>query len=173
MRRRLDLAASLVAEPQVIFLDEPTTGLDPRSRNEVWAVVADLARGGTTVFLTTQYLEEADRLADQVAVVDHGTIVARGTVDELKRQVGVHRIDLVARDHAAYGTLLAQAGPTATADEAGRTLNLPVDDDARTVRDLLDRLDPQGDLVARFAVHRASLDDVFLALTDTTTGATR
>ena len=166
MRRRLDLAASLVARPSVIFLDEPTTGLDPRGRQDMWTVVADLARQGTTVFLTTQYLEEADRLADRIAVLDDGRIVAEGRAADLKARVGGFRLDLSADDATAFAVLRQRLGARAVAaDPAARTVGVAVDDDAVQIRRLLDELDPSGDLVVRFSLHSASLDDVFLTLT--------
>jgi ABC-2 type transport system ATP-binding protein len=166
MRRRLDLAASLVGEPAVIFLDEPTTGLDPRSRQELWAVVAALARSGTTVFLTTQYLEEADQLADRIAVLDGGRIVAEGTAAELKARLGGFRLELVARDATAYAELRSRVGTRAVADDpAARSVAVAVEDDSAQIRRLLDDLDPRAALVHRFAVQSASLDDVFLTLT--------
>ncbi|MEV8400535.1 ATP-binding cassette domain-containing protein [Streptomyces niveus] len=162
MRRRLDLAAGLVGEPQVIFLDEPTTGLDLRSRQELWQVVRGLSAGGSTVFLTTQYLEEADQLSDRIAVLDGGRLVAEGTATELKSRVSGHRLDLVATDAAAYerlAPLAVQLSPDTL------TLGLPTDGTAARVRALLDEIDPQGRDVASFTVHSATLDDVFLALT--------
>ncbi|MDG4858895.1 ATP-binding cassette domain-containing protein [Streptomyces sp. T-3] len=162
MRRRLDLAASLVGEPEVIFLDEPTTGLDPRSRQELWRVVRELSAQGTTVFLTTQYLEEADQLADRVAVLHGGTLVAEGASDELKRRVAGHRLDVVLADSASYLRL----APTATySDPDTRTLGFPTDGGAAEVRSLLDELDPTRTCVERFSLHTATLDDVFMALT--------
>jgi ABC-2 type transport system ATP-binding protein len=166
MRRRLDLAASLAGRPAVVFLDEPTTGLDPRSRLDLWAVVADLAREGTTVFLTTQYLEEADQLADRIAVVAGGRVVAEGTAAELKARVGGCRLDVVAGSADAFAQLRTRAGARATeVDEADGRLGLAVDDEASAVRRLLDDLDPDGTCIRRFALARASLDDAFLALT--------
>ncbi|MCP9958383.1 ABC transporter ATP-binding protein [Streptomyces sudanensis] len=182
MRRRLDLAAGLVGEPEVVFLDEPTTGLDPRSRQELWEVVRGLAAGGATVFLTTQYLEEADRLADRVAVMDGGRIVAEGTADALKSRVAGHRLDVVATDTEAYERLAAGAETLTrthaapTADPGPRrspeslTLGVPTDGTAPSVRALLDALDPDRTDIARFAVRTATLDDVFLALTGTGAG---
>ncbi|MFD9030436.1 ATP-binding cassette domain-containing protein [Streptomyces sp. NPDC059567] len=176
MRRRLDLAAGLVRDPEdtaVIFLDEPTTGLDPRSRMELWQVVRDLSDSGTTVFLTTQYLEEADRLADRIAVMDSGRIVAEGSADALKSRVAGHRLDLVLRDHDAYLRLADRAGrrsPDAPAPSHHSpdtlTLGLPTDGSAAEVRALLDALDPDRTDIVRFSLHTATLDDVFLALTD-------
>ncbi|MPZ79617.1 MAG: ATP-binding cassette domain-containing protein [Actinophytocola sp.] len=166
MRRRLDLAASLIVRPAVIFLDEPTTGLDPRSRQAVWEVVTDLTRAGVTIFLTTQYLEEADRLADRVAVVDGGKIVAEGTSAELKAQVAGHRLDLTAADRPAFGELVRALGPRAVQPVDDRlAVSVATDGSAGHVRALLDELDPHRRTVARFTVHSATLDDVFLALT--------
>ena len=166
MRRRLDLAAGLIGRPEVLFLDEPTTGLDPRSRQDMWNVVADLTRGGVTVFLTTQYLEEADRLADEIAVVDQGRIVARGSADELKRQVAGQRIDLSLTDAATFGEVRDYLGPRAVyLDPAVRTIGVATDGTAAQVRALLDELDPTQRRIERFALRTASLDDVFMALT--------
>ncbi|MEU6880875.1 ATP-binding cassette domain-containing protein [Streptomyces sp. NPDC046712] len=166
MRRRLDLAAGLVRDPDdtaVIFLDEPTTGLDPRSRKELWQVVRDLSDSGTTVFLTTQYLEEADRLADRIAVMDAGRIVAEGSADTLKSRVAGHRLDLVLRDDATYQRLAGRASHHAP---DSLTLGIPTDGSAAQVRTLLDELDPDRTDIVRFSLHTATLDDVFLALTD-------
>jgi ABC-2 type transport system ATP-binding protein len=166
MRRRLDLAASLVGQPSVIFLDEPTTGLDPRSRQQTWQVIEEVVADGATVFLTTQYLEEADRLADQIAVLDAGRVVAAGTAAELKQRYADQRLDLVLADKETYETLDRQlAARTVHSDPTHLTLGLPTDGTAAHVRQLLDELDPQRRAVARFSVHTATLDDVFLALT--------
>ncbi len=166
MRRRLDLAASLVLRPAVIFLDEPTTGLDPRSRQAVWEVVTGLTRDGVTIFLTTQYLEEADRLADRVAVMDGGTIVAEGSPAELKQQVAGHRLDLTATGPVAFDDLVRALGPRAVQRVDERlAVSVATDGSAGHVRALLDELDPGRRAVARFTVHGATLDDVFLALT--------
>ncbi len=166
MRRRLDLAAGLVGDPTVIFLDEPTTGLDPRSRQAVWQVVTGLAEAGVTVFLTTQYLDEADRLADRIAVIDAGRIVADGTPASLKREAAGHRLDLTLVDAAAWGELSAALGGRAVHRDPGRhTLGVPTDGTAAHVRALLDELDPTRTRVRSFAIHSATLDDVFLALT--------
>ncbi len=164
MRRRLDLAAGLVGNPEVIFLDEPTTGLDPRSRQQLWEVVRELSAEGATVFLTTQYLEEADQLADRIAVIDGGRIVAEGTAHDLKSRVAGHRLDLVLSSRAAYERLASRAvlGIPETL-----TLGVPTDGTAAHVRALLDELDPGRGDVARFSLHTATLDDVFLALTRT------
>jgi ABC-2 type transport system ATP-binding protein len=168
MRRRLDLAASLVRPVEVLFLDEPTTGLDPRSRIRMWELVSELRDAGTTVLLTTQYLEEADRLADQIVVIDAGRVVAEGTAAELKRQAADHRLELIATDPDAYTQLAARAGELTVAAEP-KTLRLGVacDGEARAVRARLDELDPDRILIDRFELASASLDDVFLALTGT------
>ncbi|MEU0845569.1 ATP-binding cassette domain-containing protein [Streptomyces sp. NPDC005962] len=166
MRRRLDLAAGLVGRPEVIFLDEPTTGLDPRSRQAMWEVVRGLADDGVTVFLTTQYLEEADRLADRIAVVDRGRVVAEGTSVELKRQVAGERLDLVLADADAFAETARRLGARLVHSDADRlTLGVATDGDAAQVRALLDEVDPDRRAVRRFAVRGATLDDVFLALT--------
>jgi ABC-2 type transport system ATP-binding protein len=170
MRRRLDLAASVVAQPAVIFLDEPTTGLDPRSRHAMWELIAELVGGGVTVLLTTQYLEEADRLADIVAVIDGGRMVAEGTPAELKRRVASERLDLTLADPPAFDRVARALGVRALrADPSGLTLGVATDGSAAHVRGLLDEIDPQGRAVSRFAVHAATLEDVFLALTGATT----
>jgi len=166
MRRRLDLAASLVGRPSVIFLDEPTTGLDPRSRQQMWEVVTDLVGGGVTVFLTTQYLEEADVLADRIAVIDSGRVVAEGTAADLKRRVAEQRLDLVLADRAVFAEAAAVLGARVMRhDPEGLVLGVATDGSASEVRALLDEVDPGGRRVARFSVHGATLDDVFLALT--------
>jgi ABC-2 type transport system ATP-binding protein len=166
MRRRLDLAASLIVAPTVIFLDEPTTGLDPRSRAEMWTVITELTRSGVTIFLTTQYLEEADRLADRIALVDDGRIVAEGTPADLKRRVSEQRLDLTLTSVDAFDAMAAHLGGRAlVSDRDRRTLSVATDGNAGHVRALLDELDPDHQAVDRFAVHSATLDDVFLALT--------
>ncbi|MFZ4299377.1 ATP-binding cassette domain-containing protein [Streptomyces cinereoruber] len=175
MRRRLDLAAGLVRDPgttRVMFLDEPTTGLDPRSRQELWDAVRELSAAGTTVFLTTQYLEEADRLADDITVLGTGRTLATGTPAALKSRYADHRLDLVARDREAYLRLTSAASPvttgSVTATPDALSLGVPTDGSAAHVRALLDVLDPERRDIARFTLHTATLDDVFLALTDTT-----
>jgi ABC-2 type transport system ATP-binding protein len=172
MRRRLDLAASLIVPPAIIFLDEPTTGLDPRSRAAMWTVIGDLTRSGVTIFLTTQYLEEADRLADRIALVDGGRIVAEGTAAQLKQRVSGHRLDLTLTGRAAFDALTGHLGDRVLLPDPGRlALSVATDGSAGHVRALLDELDPARTAVARFAVHTATLDDVFLALTGHTTTA--
>jgi ABC-2 type transport system ATP-binding protein len=171
MRRRLDIAASLVGRPSVIFLDEPSTGLDPQSRLTMWQVVEGLAAEGVTVFLTTQYLEEAERLAETIAVLDGGRIIAQGTAAELKQRVAAQRLDLTGASEAAYADLNRHFGERAIhRDHASLTLGVPIhgsaaEGSAAEIRALLDTADPSRTLVAGFAVHTASLDDVFLILT--------
>ena len=166
MRRRLDLAAGLVADPEVVFLDEPTTGLDPRSRQDVWQVVTGLAGSGATVFLTTQYLEEADRLAGRIAVLDGGRVVAEGSPARLKQRVAGHRLDLVLADPPAFAEADRRLGDRVVRRDPGRlTVGVATDGSAAQVRALLDEVDPARRAVDTFAVHGATLDDVFLALT--------
>jgi ABC-2 type transport system ATP-binding protein len=166
MRRRLDLAAGLVGRPEVIFLDEPTTGLDPRSRQAMWTLVAGLADSGVTVLLTTQYLEEAERLAHRIAVLDGGRIVAEGTAQQLKERVAGNRLDLRVRDEAAFDCLTARLGRRAVHGERSTlTLGVATDGAAAEVRELLDELDPDRFRITHVSLHTASLDDVFLTLT--------
>ena len=166
MRRRLDLAASLVADPAVLFLDEPTTGLDPRSRQGMWEVITKLVGDGVTVFLTTQYLEEADQLADRIAVLDAGRVVAEGTPGELKTRFAEQRLDLTLVDGAAFDEIVRYLGDrVAHREPAQRLVGLATDGSAAHVRALLDEVDPGHRTVAAFRVHGATLDDVFLALT--------
>jgi ABC-2 type transport system ATP-binding protein len=166
MRRRLDLAASLVARPAVLFLDEPTTGLDPRSRSAMWEVIRELVGAGVTVFLTTQYLEEADGLADRIAVIDGGRIVAEGTAAQLKRMIAGPRVDLTLTGPGAFAEAAELLGERVTARDADAlVLGVPTDGSAAAFRCLLYEVDPHGSLVASFAIHDATLDDVFLALT--------
>ena len=167
MRRRLDLAMSLVGDPQIIFLDEPTTGLDPRSRRTMWQIIRDLVAGGVTIFLTTQYLDEADELADRIAVLDHGRLVAEGTAAELKRLVPGGHITLRFPDSTALDKAAAVVSAISRDDET-LTLQVPSDGGVGALRALLDRLDRAGVEVEDLAVHTPDLDDVFLALTGRT-----
>jgi ABC-2 type transport system ATP-binding protein len=164
MQRRLDLAMTLVATPSVIFLDEPTTGLDPRSRHTMWDIVRDLVAEGTTVLLTTQQLEEADELADRIAVLDGGRIVAEGTPDELKRLVPGGHIRLRFADAAALDTASSLLDDSAR-DDAGLALTVPSDGGVRALRTVLDRLDAASLEVDDLSIHTPDLDDVFFALT--------
>ncbi len=164
MRRKLDLAMTLVTRPQIIFLDEPTTGLDPRSRRTMWEIVRELVADGTTIFLTTQYLEEADQLADRIAVLDQGHLVAEGTPGELKRRVPGSHVRLRFADVAALHAA-ARVLDGSTVDEAALSLQVPSDAGGKSLRALLNRLDEHSIDVEEFSVHTPDLDDVFLALT--------
>jgi ABC-2 type transport system ATP-binding protein len=169
MRRRLDLAAALVAAPRVLFLDEPTTGLDPRSRTTMWEVIRGLVRGGTTLLLTTQYLEEADRLADAIVVIDRGKAIARGRADELKAQVGGERVELVVATATdlprARSVLVDVAAGEVLVDAHTRTLTAPVTEGAVSLMTALRRLDAERIAVLDVGLRRPTLDDVFLTLT--------
>ncbi|MGB3440427.1 MAG: ATP-binding cassette domain-containing protein [Actinophytocola sp.] len=164
MRRKLDLAMTLVGNPRIIFLDEPTTGLDPRSRRTMWSIIRELVADGVTIFLTTQYLEEADQLADRIAVLDNGRLVAQGTPDELKRRIpGTHvrlRFTTLAELDAAARVLTGS-----TRDDEALALRVPGDGGTKSLRGLLDRLDEYSISAEEFSVHTPDLDDVFLALT--------
>ncbi|KDN17749.1 daunorubicin resistance protein DrrA family ABC transporter ATP-binding protein [Amycolatopsis rifamycinica] len=164
MRRKLDLAMTLVGRPRIIFLDEPTTGLDPRSRRTMWSIIRDLVADGVTIFLTTQYLEEADQLADRIAVLDQGRLVAQGTSDELKRRIpGTHvrlRFTTAAELDAAARVL-----GDGTRDDDALALRVPSDGGTKSLRSLLDRLDEYALSAEELSVHTPDLDDVFLALT--------
>src|SRR5690606_27208497 len=169
MRRRLDLAGALVAQPAVLFLDEPTTGLDPRSRANMWEIIRELVRGGTTLLLTTQYLEEADRLADDIVVIDHGQAIARGNADQLKRQIGGERVELVVESPAhlslARETLTTVAVGEIKVDEQTRTVTAPVSGGSGVLIEVLRGLDGTQVTVLDVGLRRPTLDDVFLALT--------
>jgi len=175
MRRRLDLAASLIVAPPVLFLDEPTTGLDPRSRNDMWTVIEDLVTDGTTVLLTTQYLEEADRLADRIVVVDRGKVIAEGTSNELKTQLGGERLAISVPAGSDYNlaqrTLLSIAGADGEADggiqidEGAHLLTVPFPAGARGLAEAVRHLDAAGLEITDLSLRRPTLDDVFLTLT--------
>lgn len=168
MRRRLDLAASLIVKPKVLFLDEPTTGLDPRGRQEMWSVIEELVKGGVTLLLTTQYLEEADQLADEIAVIDHGKVIARGTSDVLKKQVGGERLEIVVEAQNITKTMEVVAsisGNKATLDEGLRMISTPVSTGATALIETLRSLDAAGIHPLDVGLKRPSLDDVFLSLT--------
>ena len=165
MLRKLDLAMTLVSDPQIIFLDEPTTGLDPRSRRVMWQIVKDLTRSGVTIFLTTQYLEEADQLAGQIALLDRGRLIAQGTPDELKRMIPGGHIRLRFNDAGTLSKAREVIARPGRADEEALTLELPTSGSVPELRGILTRLDGQGIDVAELTVHTPDLDDVFLTLT--------
>lgn len=168
MRRRLDLAASLVARPKVLFLDEPTTGLDPRARLEMWDVIDELVKGGTTLLLTTQYLEEADKLADQIAVIDHGKVIERGTADALKSRIGGERLDVTVEDtqlETASEILSSLVAASATIDRPSRKVSVPVAGGSHVLVEAVRALDHGGVKVLDLSFHRPTLDDVFMTLT--------
>ena len=169
MRRRLDLAGALVADPPVLFLDEPTTGLDPRGRTDMWEVIQGLVAGGTSLLLTTQYLEEADRLADNIVVIDHGKVIAEGSADQLKAQVGGERLEITVADatqlEAARDLLEPLGVGKASLDEHRRSLLMPVSGGAVVLTDALRRLDAANIVLDDVGLRRPTLDDVFLSLT--------
>ena len=168
MRRRLDLAASLIVKPKVLFLDEPTTGLDPRGRQEMWGVIQELVKGGVTLLLTTQYLEEADQLADDIVVIDTGKVIARGTSDALKKQVGGERLEVVVEQAHVAKTLEivgAVSENKASLDEGLRLISAPVSTGSAALFEVLKSLDAAGIHALDVGLKRPSLDDVFLSLT--------
>jgi ABC-2 type transport system ATP-binding protein len=168
MRRRLDLAASLIVQPKVLFLDEPTTGLDPRGRFEMWGVIEELVKGGVTLLLTTQYLEEADQLADEIAVIDQGQVIARGTSDSLKKQVGGEQLEVIVDAQNIQGTLeivSRVSGTQPTFDEGLRKISVPVSTGASALIEVIRSLDAVGIHPLDIALKRPSLDDVFMSLT--------
>jgi ABC-2 type transport system ATP-binding protein len=169
MRRRLDLSASLVGRPQILFLDEPTTGLDPRSRLQMWDVITDLVADGTTVLLTTQYLEEADQLAEDIVVIDQGTVIAHGTSDALKTQVGGDRLEIVVRAgsdlDAASRAVRQVSDGDASIDVDTRRVTAPVSGGSTVLVDAVRVLDQEGVAIDDLALRRPTLDDVFLSLT--------
>jgi ABC-2 type transport system ATP-binding protein len=166
MRRRLDLAASLIVQPKVLFLDEPTTGLDPRGRQEMWQVIQELVKGGVTLLLTTQYLEEADQLADEIAVIDHGKVIARGTSDALKKQVGGERLEITVEnvDIAKTQEIVSRISTSAIHTDV-RTISAPVTTGSIALMDALRSLDEAKIHPLDISLKRPSLDDVFLSLT--------
>ncbi|MFH8365924.1 ATP-binding cassette domain-containing protein [Streptomyces sp. NPDC018031] len=169
MRRRLDLAAALVVSPPVMFMDEPTTGLDPRNRQALWEVIQDLVKQGTTLLLTTQYLEEADHLAHDIAVVDHGRVIARGTSDQLKARTGGERVEVVVHDPERIGTarevLRALGKGETTVQEHTRKVTVPVVGGAKLLAEIIRELDGRGVEIDDIGLRRPTLDDVFLSLT--------
>ncbi|HEY1063832.1 MAG TPA: ATP-binding cassette domain-containing protein [Candidatus Saccharimonadales bacterium] len=166
MRRRLDLAVSLIAAPPIIFLDEPTTGLDPRSRLAMWDIIKRLMADGTTILLTTQYLEEADQLADQIVVIDGGKVIAKGTAAQLKSKVGKDRLELTFKGADAYAAAKQALGKAVLdGDEKEHMLSLVINDTNKDVKDILDKLDEAKATIVSMAVHKPTLDDVFLSLT--------
>ncbi|MEI2728644.1 MAG: ATP-binding cassette domain-containing protein [Candidatus Nanopelagicales bacterium] len=172
MRRRLDLAASLVAKPEILFLDEPTTGLDPRSRIELWEVIENLVADGTTVLLTTQYLEEADQLAEDIVVIDRGKVIAKGTSETLKDSVGGDRVEIIVKDAgtlpAAAQALAALSENEPTIDEVDRRVTVPVSGGSTVLVDVVRGLDSAGVVLEDLSLRRPTLDDVFLSLTGRT-----
>ena len=166
MRRRLDLAASLIVQPKVLFLDEPTTGLDPRGRQEMWEVIQELVKGGVTLLLTTQYLEEADQLADEIAVIDHGKVIARGTSDALKKQVGGERLEITVENTDITKTqeIVSRISSSAIHTDV-RTISAPVSTGSIALMEALRALDEAKIHPLDIALKRPSLDDVFLSLT--------
>ncbi len=165
MRRRLDLAASIITKPPVLFLDEPTTGLDPASRRSMWEIIKDLVADGTTVLLTTQYLEEADQLADRIGVIDHGVLIAEGTADELKAKVGGERLELTFADEDARNAAQKLFGKAAHINADTGAVTMEIKKGVSQIKEVLTDLEKAKITVDSFAMHRPTLDDVFLTLT--------
>lgn len=166
MKRRIDLAMSLIASPPIIFLDEPTTGLDPRSRLTMWETIEKLAQSGTTILLTTQYMEEADRLADSIVVIDDGKVIAKGTGDELKAKVGADRLEITIAERSDFEQARkAMSDSSAKVDEAKRTVSIATKGGVSKLKDVLQRLEQAKINVESVSLHRPTLDDVFLSLT--------
>ncbi|WP_406285793.1 ATP-binding cassette domain-containing protein [Embleya sp. NBC_00896] len=169
MRRRLDLAAALVVSPPVMFMDEPTTGLDPRNRMALWRVIEELVAGGTTLLLTTQYLEEADHLANDIAVVDHGKVIARGTADQLKAKVGGERVEVVVHDAERLGDASEMLGAFGKGElgvvKLQRRITVPVSGGAKLLAEIIRELDARGIEIDDIGLRRPTLDDVFISLT--------
>ncbi len=166
MRRRLDLALSLIATPPILFLDEPTTGLDPRSRITIWEIIKKLMSQGTTILLTTQYLDEADKLADKIAVLDHGKIIAEGTADELKAMVGKERLEITIEKNSDFAKAVSVVtGENKEVDEDERRIGVATDGTVSDLKRVLDAMETNGIEVETFSLHKPTLDDVFLKLT--------
>ncbi len=165
MRRRLDLGASLVATPPILFLDEPTTGLDPRSRLAMWDVIEQLKRDGATILLTTQYLEEADKLADKIAVIDHGRVIAQGTADELKSKVGKERLEIIIGKDSDFDKAVQVIGGDAKTDAEERKISIPMSGGVGEVKRVLDHMEAANIHVESLSLHKPTMDDVFLHLT--------
>ena len=166
MRRRLDLAASLIATPPIVFLDEPTTGLDPRSRLAMWGIIERLMEEKVTILLTTQYLEEADKLADKIAVLDHGRIIAEGTADELKKRVGNERLEITIPENQSFEKALEVIdGNIVKSDKESRTISISTDGTVHEVKRVLDHMERHGVEIETLSLHKPTLDDVFLKFT--------
>lgn len=165
MRRRLDLAISLIATPPILFLDEPTTGLDPRSRLTMWDIIKELSSLGTTILLTTQYMEEADQLADKITVIDEGKVIAEGTAEELKQKIGKERLEIVIAKNNSIDEARKLLRDDVVVDEKKRTLTVPMSDGVGEVKEVLDRLASGNIELEALSLHKPTLDDVFLTLT--------
>jgi ABC-2 type transport system ATP-binding protein len=165
MRRRLDLAMSLIANPPIIFLDEPTTGLDPRSRLTLWEVIKELAQKGTTVLLTTQYMDEADQLADRIVVIDHGKVIAEGTSNELKSKVGAERLELIISKESNFEKAIEILGEKSQIDKKRRMISVASVEGTKKLKDVLAKLEKEDIEIENLSLHKPTLDDVFLSLT--------